>query len=149
MKRCASFWKKSGRREVLEIFLIVWFCSCCCARKYLRCFTPVEEAAHLSSVLSWCSWHCKIILRFLNCNCFPATNHILAVYKYGYVKLLSQCFNSEIQSTETFRYKHYTKVNKNNTLQRGYHKWLLKFVTLKWKNNRSRDYKYGANTLDS
>ena len=43
-KKCASFWKKSGRREVLEI-LIVWFCWCCCARKYLRCVAPVEEAA--------------------------------------------------------------------------------------------------------
>ena len=48
MIKCASFWKKSGRREVLEIFLIVWFCCCCCARKYLRCFARVEEAGVLS-----------------------------------------------------------------------------------------------------
>ena len=68
-KAGASFWKKSGRREIAwnildclilllllrkkilkveEISLIVWFCCCCCARKYLRCFAPVEEA-----VLDW------------------------------------------------------------------------------------------------
>ena len=42
--KCASFWKKSGWREVLQIFLIVWFWCCCCARKCLRFFAPVEEA---------------------------------------------------------------------------------------------------------
>ena len=30
---CASFWNKSGRREVLEMFLIVLFCCCCCSRR--------------------------------------------------------------------------------------------------------------------
>ena len=37
------FLKKSGKREVLEIFLIFLFCCCCCA-KILECFAPVEEA---------------------------------------------------------------------------------------------------------
>ena len=40
----ASFWKKPGRHGALKVSLIVWLCCHCCARNYLRCFVPAEEA---------------------------------------------------------------------------------------------------------